>query len=360
MYLNLRGFTVAALTAVLFGSLPAASGQQSVPTAHYVVDPTWPRKPERLTWGQMPGIALDRHDQVYISNRSTPAVQVYRTDGTFVRAWDIKDATGAHFIRVDPEGNIWTADIKSHLVCKHSPEGKVLLTLGEAGRAGTDEKHFDRPTDVVVLPGGDIFITDGYGNRRVIHFDKTGKYINQWGEAGAKPGQFALPHSIVADSRGRLYVADRENARIQVFDTSGKLLAVWTNVITPWGLYMTDNDELWVCGSSAVKKGATASQTQQGPLESPSSEWDVLPPPDQVVMKLDLQGHVLLRVPLVKTPVAQPPSAVAGGGPSPGAGALQRKAGELDWVHGIAVDSQGNLYLGDIQGQRAQKFVRKP
>ena len=109
---------------------------------------------------------------------------------------------GAHFIRVDPEGNIWTTDIKSHLVCKHSPEGKVLLTLGEAGRAGTDERHFDRPTDVVVLPTGDIFVSDGYGNRRVIHFDKTGKFVNQWGEAGTKPGQFALPHSIVADSRG--------------------------------------------------------------------------------------------------------------------------------------------------------------
>ncbi|MCL5282812.1 MAG: peptidyl-alpha-hydroxyglycine alpha-amidating lyase family protein [Planctomycetes bacterium] len=341
---NLRIFTVAVLFVALLGNMGVlvAFGQQTVPTAHYVVDPTWPRKPERFTWGQTPGMTLDAQDQVYVSTRSSPAVQVYRTDGTFVRAWDIKDATGAHFIRVDPQGNIWTTDIKSHLVCKHSSEGKVLLTLGEAGRAGTDEKHFDKPTDVVVLPMGDIFITDGYGNRRVIHFDKTGKYINQWGEAGTRPGQFALPHSIVADSRGRLYVADRENARIQVFDTSGKLLAVWTNVITPWGLYMTRNDQLWVCGSSAVKKDAEASAAQTGPVESPSSEWAVLPPPDQIVMKLSLEGQVLLRVPLTKTPV--PPG----------------KSRELDWVHGIAVDAQGNLYLGDIQGQRAQKFVRRP
>jgi DNA-binding beta-propeller fold protein YncE len=331
MRLNCGVFRVAALFVVLFGGCAATtpSGQQSVSTAHYAVDPTWPRKPDRLTWGQMPGIALDGRDQVYISTRSTPAVQVYRTDGTFVRAWDIKDAAGAHFIRVDPKGNIWTTDIKSHLVCKHSPEGKVLLTLGEAGRAGTDEKHFDRPTDVVVLPAGDIFVTDGYGNRRILHFDKTGKFVNQWGEAGAKPGQFALPHSIVADSHRRLYVADRENARIQVFDTSGRLLAVWANVITPWGLFMTRNDELWVCGSSPAKKEGT-------------NEWAVLPPADQIVMKLSLQGQVLLRVPLVKT--STPPG----------------KAGELDWVHGIAVDSQGHLYLGDIQGQRAQKFVRKP
>jgi len=205
----------------------------------------------------------------------------------------------------------------------------------------------------VVLPTGDIFVSDGYGNRRVIHFDKTGKYIHQWGEAGTKPGQFALPHSIVADSHGRLYVADRENARIQVFDTSGRLLAVWANIITPWGLYMSKNEELWVCGSSALRasgprEGAADPRVEavrpakgQPEARETASEWEVLPPPDQVVMKLSLQGQVLLRVPLVKTPT--PPG----------------KAGELDWVHGLAVDSQGNLYLGDIQGQRAQKFVRR-
>ena len=356
MYSNPRGLTTAALSAVLLGSmgLVAASEQQSVATAQYVVDPTWPRKPDRLTWGQMPGVMVDARDQIYISTRSTPAVQVYRTDGTFVRAWDIKDATGAHYIRVDPEGNIWTTDIKSHLVCKHNPDGKVLLTLGEAGHAGTDEKHFDRPTDVAVLPTGDVFISDGYGNRRVIQFDKTGKYIKQWGEAGTKPGQFALPHSIVADTHGRLYVADRDNARIQVFDTSGKLLAVWANLITPWGLYLTKNEELWVCGSSAVRASSPRAGTADSRVEAvrssepgrdtrdTASEWVVTPPPDQLLVKLNLKGQVLVRVPLPKTPT--PPG----------------KPGEVDWVHGIALDSQGNLYLGDIQGQRVQKFSRRP
>ena len=138
MHSNRPGFMVAALFAIAFNVVgwTAVPGQQDAATASYAVDPTWPHRPERLAWGQMPGLALDGHGQVYISTRSSPAVQVYRTDGTFVRAWDIKDATGAHFIRVDPEGNIWTTDIKSHLVCKHSPEGKVLLTLGTAGQAG--------------------------------------------------------------------------------------------------------------------------------------------------------------------------------------------------------------------------------
>ncbi|MBM4028476.1 MAG: hypothetical protein FJ280_24235 [Planctomycetes bacterium] len=317
--------------AVLLGNpgLGVASERPGGATASYGVDPTWPRKPDHLTWGQMPGIVVDAQDLVYLSTRSTPAVQVYRTDGTFVRAWDIKDASGAHYIRVDPEGNIWTTDIKSHLVCKHNPEGKVLLTLGEAGRPGTDEKHFGRPTDVAVLPSGDIFVSDGYDNRRIIHFDRTGKYVHQWGEAGSEPGRFALPHAIVADTHGRLYVADRDNARIQVFDTRGKLLAVWADLITPWGLHLTQAGELWVCGSSPRKKAGT-------------NEWAITPPPDQVVMKLNLKGQVLLRVPLVQTPT--PPG----------------KPGELDWVHTIAADSQGHLYLGDIQGQRAQKFSRRP
>jgi len=322
-----------AVATVLSTSLAGAwaqspAGQQSGATAQYVVDPAWPQKPDRFKWAQMPGITVDGQDQVYIFTRSQPPVQVYRTDGTFVRSWDMDDFAGAHFIRIDPAGNIWTANINSHVVRKYSPEGKLLLTLGEPGRAGADQGHFDKPTDVVVLPGGDIFVTDGYGNRRVVHFDTNGKYTNEWGRAGAEPGQFALPHSIVADSQGRLYVADRENARIQVFDTKGKLLAVWENRITPWGLWMTKKDEIWVCGSSCARKEGTG-------------EWNVLPPPDQFVMKLSLKGEVLMRVPLPKTTV--PPG----------------KVGEVNWVHGIALDSQGNLYLGDIQGARAQKFSLK-
>jgi len=303
--------------------------QQSGAPSHYVVDATWPRKPDHFKWSQMPGIAVDIRDQVYIFTRSQPAVQVYRVDGTFLRAWNVEDFGGAHYIRIGPEGNVWTANIKNHVVRKYSPEGKLLLTLGEVGRAGADQRHFDKPTDMAVLPTGDIFVSDGYGNRRVIHFDAKGKYVNQWGQAGSKPGQFALPHSIVADSHGRLYVADRENARIQVFDTKGKLLAVWANLITPWGLCLTKNDEIWVCGSSPVRKDGTG-------------EWIVVPPSDQMVMKLSQKGEVLLRVPLSKTTV--PPG----------------KLGEVNWVHGIGLDSQGNLYLGDIQGERAQKFSRKP
>ena len=312
----------------MFSSTQAqTSSVQQGDTAHYVVDTTWPKKPDRFKWTQMAGIAVDKQDQIYIFTRSQPTVQVYKTDGTLVRAWFMEESSGSHFIRIGPDGNIWTANISEHVIRKYNIKGKLLLTLGAPGVAGADKGHFDKPTDMAILPSGDIFVSDGYGNRRVVHFDANGKYVNQWGREGDGPGQFALPHSIVADSQNRLYVADRENARVQVFDTQGKLLAIWEDVVTPWGLCMTKKDEIWACGSS-VKKDA-------------NGKCLVLPPPDEILVKLDIEGKVLSRITLEKTTV--PPG----------------KSGELDWVHAIAFDSKGNLYLGDIQGMRAQKFLPK-
>ena len=293
--------------------------------ATLLVQPEWPHKPDRASWGAVTGITVDAKDQIYLYNRSQPAVQIYRPDGSLVRAWPVENAKGAHHVKVDREGNLWLADYLRHVVRKCSPEGKVLLSLGEPGKAGSDERHFNGPTDTAVLPNGDVFVSDGYGNRRVVQFDKQGRYVKQWGQAGNGPGQFALPHAIVADSRERLYVADRNNARIQVFDAAGRLLAVWEKLITPWGLHVTKDDEIWVCGSSPAKKAE-------------ADGFQIAPPADQLVMKLSRDGKVLLRAPLpsIKTPPGKP--------------------GEVDWVHAIAVDSRGDVYLGDVQGKRAQKF----
>src|SRR5690606_8876097 len=137
-----------------------------------------------------------------------------------LRSWSTSNPSGPHCIRIDPEGNVWLTDFRSHLVQKYTPEGKLLLTLGEADKAGSDEAHFDGPTDIAVLRSGDVFVSDGYQNRRIVHFDKAGNYVKAWGEEGSEPGQFALPHGIAADSQDRLYVADRNNGRVQVFDTS--------------------------------------------------------------------------------------------------------------------------------------------
>ena len=318
------------MTVLPHNAVAQTSGESPAGKVRCVVDPAWPQKPDSFTWGAMSGITVDAQDQIYLFNRSRPTVQVYRTDGTLVRSWSTANPKGTHHIKLDPEGNVWLADFRDHVVLKYSPQGKLLLTLGEAGHKGCDEGHFNGPTDMAILPNGDVFISDGYWNQRVVHFDKRGRFVKAWGEKGTGPEQFALPHAIAADSKNRLYVADRNNARIQVFNTEGKLLAVWDDLLTPWGFAMTSDDKIWVCGSSRVR-------------QPDGDGWVIAPPPDQLLMKLDTDGKALLRVPLRKT------------ADSPG------KPGEVDWVHCVAVDSKGDLYLGDIQGKRAQKFsLRKP
>lgn len=306
---------------------PAAAQEK---TATLDVDPAWPQKPKDMAWGAVTGITIDGQNQICLFNRQQPTVQFYRPDGTLVRSWSTENAKGSHCVKIDREGNLWLTDYLRHVAQKYSPTGKLLLTLGEPGKRGNDDKHFSGPTDAAILSNGDVFISDGYGNRRVVHFDKQGRYVKQWGEEGLEPGQFLLPHAIVADSRDRLYVADRNSARVQVFNADGKLLAVWKNIIMPWGMYVTKNDEIWVCGASPVKK-----------TDGPGLQ--VAPPADQLIMKFNTQGKVLLRIPL--TAIQTPPG----------------KPGETDWVHAIAVDRQGDLYLGDVQGKRAQKFrLRQP
>lgn len=290
------------------------------------VDPSWPQKPETITWGALSGVTVDDRDQVYVFNRSEPTVQVYGPDGALIRSWSTGNAKGTHHIKLDPEGNVWIADFRNHVIEKYTPEGKRLLTLGESGKAGCDEGHFNGPTDMAFLPNGDVFISDGYGNRRVVHFDKEGRFVKAWGDEGTAPGQFALPHGIAIDSQNRIYVADRNNARTQVFNTDGKLLSVWDGEIMPWGFALAENDEVWVCGSTRVRQ--------------PNDDgWIITPPVGQLLVKYNTEGKALLRVPL------EMPSAAGS------------KPGDVDWVHCIAVDSKGRIYLGDIQGKRVQRFV---
>ena len=299
----------------------------------YKVDPSWPQKPADFAWKDVPGIAVDARDNVWVFTRSTPPVQVYKADGTFVRAWGQDTVGQAHHLKIDRDGNVWLADIGLHVVRQYSPEGKILRTLGTPGMPGEDEHHFDKPTDMVLTAAGDLFVTDGYGNNRVVHFDRDGKFVRQWGKLGVGPTDFSLPHAIAIDSQGRLYIADRNNIRVQVYDQQGHLLDSWRDLIVPWGFWVTPQDEIWVCGSSPQPwrvdlKYATA------PLGCP--------PKDQVLMKFDTAGKV--------RQVWTIPKGLDN----------HEKPGDLNWVHCLAFDSRGNIYAGDIIGKRAQKFVRKP
>lgn len=313
---------------------PAHAGEGKYPHVNvartWAVDRKWPAKPRDLVWGHVPGIAVDARDNVYVFTRADPPVQVYAPSGKLLRSWGKGHIKTAHHIKIDSAGHVWTTDIENHVVEKYTPEGKLLLSLGTRGKAGRDRSHFNMPTDVAFGPDGDIYVSDGYGNARVMHFTKEGKYVNEWGELGSAPGQFSIPHAIAADSKGHIYVADRNNVRIQVFDRNGKLVDSWNNLIVPWGFCMTKDDHLWVCGSS--------------PMQWRKSDSALgCPPRDQVFMKFDPRGKLLQLFTLPK-----------------GLDGLERP-GEVNWVHAIAVDSRGNLYLGDIIGRRAQKFVlRQP
>lgn len=329
--------------------LACALGQPAIPNAaaaenaapayprvslapHYEVDPNWPQRPADVPWSDVPGIFVDRQDQVWVFTRTNPPVQVYSTDGRFVRAWGAGVVSNAHHMKIDREGHVWLADVGWHIVRKCTPEGQVLLTLGTLGQSGEGTNLLNQPTDMAIAPSGDIFVSDGYGNSRIVQFNKQGRFIRSWGTLGTGRANFSIPHAIALDSRGRLYVADRNNVRVQLYDQAGRLLESWKDLIVPWGFWITATDEIWICGSSPMPwrfdpKYPTA------PLGCP--------PKDQIFMRFDPQGKVrqLWTVPKAEDG--------------------HEKPGELNWLHCMALDAKGNIYAGDIIGKRAQKFVLK-
>lgn len=301
----------------------------------YEVDPTWPKRPSHLVWGQTPAVFVDKQDRVWVYTRAVPPVQVYdAATGELLFTWGQEvfgkylEGMLAHGLKIDHRGHVWLCDVGNHAVFELNQEGKILQILGTPGEPGCDATHFNKPTDMAITPEGHVFVTDGYGNARVVHFDEQGRYVGEWGRLGVKPGEFNLPHAIVIDSQRRVYVADRNNARVQVFDETGKLLDVWQDLVVPWGFCLTAEDHLWVCGCSPM----------------PWRETDEVlscPPKDQLFMRFDPSGRLrqLWTV----------PKGVDG----------EERPGELNWVHGIALDSKGNLYACDIVGKRVQKFLRK-
>ena len=233
-----------------------------------------------------------------------------------------------HQIRLSNDGAVWVVDAALHVVRKFTREGKLLLTLGTPGEAGKDQVHFNTPTDVAVTASGDAFVTDGYRNSRVVHFDRAGHYVKAWGKLGSQPSELSLPHSIVTGATDWLYVAERANARIQVFDQQGRFVDAWTSLVVPWGLGVNRDGHIWVCGSSPA--AWQAAETVLG-----------TPPQDQLLIKFDPYGKALAQWYV------------------PSANRDRAERGELHWVHCIAEDSQGNLYCGDVRANRVLKFIAR-
>lgn len=213
---------------------------------------------EVASFGELPGgleweavsSAAFHGGHVFALRRAAPNVVEMTTDGKVVKSWgDNSLYRVAHSIDFDRDGNVWTTDSADHVVYKFSPGGELLLTLGRRKEAGDNASTelFNRPSDVAFGPNGDVYVTDGYVNSRIVRFDRNGKFLKIIGGVkGAGPGEFNLPHAIVFDSKGRMLVADRENERIVVMDQEGKFLAEWRGLSKPSGLAITADDTLYV------------------------------------------------------------------------------------------------------------------
>ena len=185
----------------------------------------------------------------------------FDASGTLVASFGAGLFHVPHGLEVDPDGNVWVTDssdgmgapeAKGHQVFKFSPEGRLLLTLGKAGVPGNGPDAFNRPSDVLVAPNGNVFVADGHGgasNARIVKFSPEGKFIKAWGRKGSAAGEFDTPHSLALDSQGRLFVADLRNFRVQIFDQEGSYLAEWKQFGMPGGLYIDRRDTLYVADS---------------------------------------------------------------------------------------------------------------
>ncbi len=303
----------------------------------------WAKFPEGWSYIDVCGLAIDPQDRVYILSRGNHPIMVFDREGNLLTSWGEGFFKRAHGSCIGPDGSIYCTDDVTHTVSKFTPEGKLLLILGSKGQPSdtgyvreiADGRErlasikqsgppFNRPTGVALSSSGDIFVSDGYGNARVHKFSSDGKLLLSWGEPGTGPGQFRLVHNVWVDKQDRVWVCDRENSRIQIFDTQGKFLNQWTDVIRPTDMFIDDEDTVYV--SELVRR----------------------------VSIFTIDGKLLARW---------------------GTGLVVRKSTDgqernptlFVAPHTIAVDSRGDLYIGEVvmtmggvdRGPRTiQKFAR--
>src|SRR5688572_24886008 len=228
----------------------------------------WGQLPPGVKWAAVTAVEPAPDGSIYVihrcfanscAGRLEAPILKYDRSGKLLQSWGEGMFIFPHGATVDRDGNLWVTDArgegsKGHQVFKFSPDGKVLMTLGKAGVSGSGPDLFDQPTDVVVTPGGDVFVTDSHRNgrnNRVVRFDRTGKYVREWGRKGSGRGELSEPHTIAIDSRGRLFVGDRENNRIQIFDQNGSWLAEWRQFGRPSGIAITADDTIYVADSES-------------------------------------------------------------------------------------------------------------
>jgi peptidylamidoglycolate lyase len=299
----------------------------------YDIVPGWPRLPEGITLGQVSGIDVDSNGNVFVFHRAerfwdgeeltldlipSPTIFVFNAEtGGLIEWWGADTFVMPHGLTIDSRDNIWMTDVGLHQVIKFDKDGNLLMTLGERGVSGEDSSRFNMPTDVAIATDGSFYVSDGYGNSRVVKFSAQGDYITSWGRPGTEPGQFDVPHSIALDSQGRVYVADRGNARIQIFDEAGQFIEEWkgSSLGRPWAVRINENGDIFVVdGGDQI------------------TFW-----PDRArILKLDSEGQILASF-----------------------GSYGQEPGQFIWPHTIAIGHDGALYVGEVAtGMRIQKFIK--
>ena len=272
--------------------------------AGYQPVPDFLKLPDNIKLGPCSAVTINSKGDLYLFHRGSQPIMCFDAAGKFLSSWGENQIGMAHGMRADRDDHVWVTDIKHHMVFEFSPEGKLLLALGTSDRPGNAADQFNKPTDVAFGPDGEVFVADGYGNSRVVKFDRHGEFVSTWGTAGNRPGEFHLPHSILVDSKNRVLVGDRENNRIQVFDLDGRRLEIW-NGFAPYGIAIDSSQRVFIADGRANQ-----------------------------ILRLDDDGQVDLRL-----------------------GSRGRAVGQFQLPHMLAVGRDGSLYVAEVGGKRFQKFL---
>jgi DNA-binding beta-propeller fold protein YncE len=297
------------VSGVLSGPDPAQ--MESAPELGYKAVPTNLSMPADKKMGAASSVAVMANGNLLVFNRGEHPLMEFDAKGTLVRAFGDGMYARPHGMRIDPEGNIWTTDVRDHTVIKLSAKGDVLLTLGTRGQAGSwneTTKLLQEPSDIAFGPQGDVFVVVGHGRGegRVLRFDKGGKLITSWGGTGKAPGQFDQPHSILVNN-GQVYVADRENRRVQIFDLNGKYISEWKFKGLPCGLYRAADGQLYLASGFSGQ-----------------------------ILRLDKNGKAVGMM-------GQPGKAL----------------GEFGEAHYMAMTASGDIYVADTINATLHKYVKK-
>jgi DNA-binding beta-propeller fold protein YncE len=281
----------------------------------YRVVENWAKLPSGWTLTDVASVAVDSKDRIYVFNRGEHPMIVFDRDGNFLKSWGEGLFSRAHGLHIDADDNLYCTDDGDHTVRKCTTDGKVLLTIGLPGKPAPfmSGEPFHRCTHTALSPSGDIYVSDGYGNARVHKYTPDGKLIKSWGEPGSDPGQFNIVHNIATDADGFVYVADRENHRVQVFDGNGRYETQWNNLHRPCALCC--------CGG-----------------KHPNFVIGELGPGMPVNLKVPNLGPRLTIVDAKGKRVAR-----LGGENGPGV-----ETGKFLAPHGLALDSKGDIYVGEV------------